>query len=145
MQLLDHFEEAPTPNPIGKKTYLQYSGWTFVLIGGCFFLHTQELINLFPLFEVPTGWFLMVSLWLTTLILYNEVIITFSRLLFVSVIGFVLSGALAAFIMTTTFGARGRHDLMAGFVLWLFYTLGTLGIFGLLQLLQTKKPSKTGR
>lgn len=134
MQLLDHFEEDPNPVPITKKTYIQYSGTTLVIVGGTFLLSAWEIIEPFPLFEMPVGWFLMFCLWLTTFKLYQKGIKSSAGILMTSIVGFLIGGAIAVFVMSEMLGL-GRDDYFgAALTLWLFYTLGSLLCFKIIRL-----------
>ncbi|MFK7799257.1 MAG: hypothetical protein AB8E82_17540 [Aureispira sp.] len=134
MQLLDHFEESPTPAPITKKTYIQYSCVILVIVGGTFLLSAWDIVAPFPLFEMPVGWLLMFCLWLTTFNLYKKVIQSSAGALITSVLGFMIGGACAIFVLSELLGL-GRSDyFMAAATIWLFYTLGSLLCFKIIRL-----------
>lgn len=142
MQLLDHFEEGPTPAPITKKTYIQYSCVILVIVGGTFLLSAWDIVAPFPLFEMPVGWFLMFCLWLTTFSLYKKAIQSSAGALITSVLGFMIGGTCAITVMSTILGLGRNDHFMAALTIWLFYTLGTLLCFGIIRLAEKKPVQK---
>jgi hypothetical protein len=131
MQLLDHFEEEPSP--IGRKDYFKYSFFILVIIESCFILKSLDIVEPFPLFEMPAGWLMMFCLWLTTFRLYQKAIQSSAGAFITSILGFVIGGAAAIFVLSEILGLGRSDHLPAALTLWLCYTLGSLLCFKIIQ------------
>ncbi|MCP4439921.1 MAG: hypothetical protein GY810_13330 [Aureispira sp.] len=128
MEILDDLELEGKPQlpKVNVGDYGIYAFILFLMVVGTFTLSSIDLVEPFPLLESPVGLLFCFALFCVTTLFYRKTVTPKPWVLLWGVIGFLVGGFIAAFMVDEMMGIGRSEPILAGVFMWFFYCVGTL-------------------